>query len=72
MSTVREEWGLSCPKCGSDERLEVELTTMAKLTPDGTDPIGDQLWDETSYTRCDACGHDGKLARFHLDDEMQK
>ncbi len=68
MSTVREIWGLACPKCGSDERLQVELTTMADLTPDGTEPFGDQLWDGKSYTRCDACGHDGKLARFRCDE----
>ncbi len=33
MSTVREEWGLACQKCGSDAHLEVQLATMAKIIP---------------------------------------
>ncbi len=63
-STVREEWGLACPKCRRDDRLQVELTTMADLTAYGTEPFGDQQWDRRSHMRCDACGHSGKVARF--------
>ena len=35
--TVRSEWGLACPKCGSDARIEVELLCWASLSVDGTD-----------------------------------
>jgi hypothetical protein len=65
MSTVRETWGYACPNCKSDEHLQVELTTMANLMADGTDPVGDQEWDENSFMRCTNCNHDDKAARFY-------
>ena len=64
LPTVRDEWDLACPDCGSDEHLQVELTTMADLTPDGTTPFGDQEWDPTSYMRCENCGRDGHVRDF--------
>ena len=63
--TVREEWGLACPKCGSDDHLQVQLTTMADLTSYGTEPFGDHTWNENSHMRCFACGHNGKVAGFN-------
>jgi len=39
--SVREEWGVACTVCVSDECLQVELSTLADLTPDGTEPFGD-------------------------------
>jgi hypothetical protein len=72
MSTVRDEWGIACPKCKSDEHIEIECSIMVRLTQDGTDDEGgDRIWDETSYTRCDNCSHQGKLARFYVDDEVR-
>lgn len=67
MSTVREEWSLACPDCGCDDCLQIELTTMADLTPDGADPFGDQEWDHGSYMRCDNCGKDGHAIDFHVE-----
>ncbi len=65
MSTVREIWGYACPNCKSDEHLQVELTTMADLTADGTDPFGDQHWHGESYMQCKACDHSGIVNSFH-------
>jgi uncharacterized Zn finger protein len=65
MNTVRKEWGLACPNCGSDEHLEVELATMARLTPDGPEPpLREHYWDEGSYMRCEACGTIGYVKSF--------
>lgn len=67
--TVRDEWGLACPGCGSDEHLQVELSIMAKLTPDYTDTVSDDhIWDQTSYMRCENCGHDGHVSDFTIDE----
>lgn len=71
MSTVREEYDLICPQCGSDEHLAVELTTMADLTPEGTDPYGDQEWDHNSYMRCRNCGSDGAVCTFYVEEVSQ-
>ncbi len=70
MSTVREEYDLICPQCGSDEHLSVELTTMAYMTPEGTDPFGDQEWDHNCYMRCINCincGNDGTVCTFYFE-----
>jgi len=64
--TVRDEWNLECPSCHSDERLQVALTTMADLTPEGTDPWGDHEWDDKSFMRCAGCGHCGCVADFEI------
>lgn len=61
MATVKEEWGMACPECGRDDCLEVEISTMAKLTPDGT--TADEYpheWDRKSYCRCTACEWEGE------------
>lgn len=65
--TVRDEFGLACPSCGSDDRLRVRLTTMADLTPDGTDPFDDHEWDDKSFMSCRACGFHGVVAQFQID-----
>lgn len=68
MNTVRIEWGLACPKCQSDEHLQVQLVTMADLTPDGTEPGGDQEWTPRSFMRCAACGYEGRVSSFDVDE----
>ena len=66
--TVRDEWGIACPNCGCDDRLQVQLTTMADLTPDGTEPFGDQEWDDTSFMRCASCGTSRRVTDFYVED----
>ena len=55
-NTVREEWGMCCPKCGKDDKLSIKMTVWAELSPDGTEVSGDQEWDSDSG--CD-CSHNG-------------
>lgn len=66
-SSVRSEWGLSCPQCRSDAHLEVQLATLARLTAEGTCEFGDGLSDSDSYMRCDACGFDGWVSQFETE-----
>ena len=72
-TTVRAEWGLACPSCGSDEHIEIELACWALLSPDGTDTDaaseGNHYWDEHSACRCEACSATGTVESFQVTDE---
>lgn len=59
MATVREQWGMACPKCNCDDQLVVQVKTWATLSADGTEVEGDQEWNEDSCCSCDACGWTG-------------
>jgi hypothetical protein len=60
---VFEEWGMQCPECGEDNGLAVEVKVMARLSSDGTEPEGDQDWDDDSMCSCE-CGHTSKVEDF--------
>ena len=62
--TVRELFGLACPKCQDDACLSLVLTTWATLRADGTEPFGDHEWDEASPCVCKACDLSGVVADF--------
>ena len=65
MTTVREEWGMKCPKCNDDDfAVQTVIEAEAYLTPDGTDfdGDGDHEWDNESDIRCVSCGWEGKVA----------
>lgn len=64
MNTVLEYHGLACPKCGGDTNLNVEVQTIARLLPGGTDIVSDQEWTDKSHVICDECGHEGTVAKF--------
>ena len=64
MTSVRETFGLCCSNCGSDESLQVQVSTMADLSADGSEPTGDQEWQEDSFIHCRACGHTGTVKNF--------
>lgn len=57
-------FGLSCPKCGSEDRIDICIEVWARLTPDGTDadgPLnGGHEWDGSSVAVCD-CGWGGTV-----------
>lgn len=59
--SVRKEWGMECPECHEDNRLMVEVKVMAHLSHDGTDPDGDQIWDDESPCECRHCGWTGTV-----------
>jgi hypothetical protein len=60
--------GISCPKCGNEERFLITATIVADVTDDGADIAAhtDMDWDDTSHTRCPDCGMAGPLAEFSV------
>ena len=73
--TVREEWAMACPKCGSDEQIDVLASAYVRLTPDGSDADashdGEHAWSVCSATKCCACGHSGIAREFGYTGESQ-
>lgn len=65
--TVASEFDIRCPGCGSDEHMQVELKTLAHLTPDGTDPGPEHDWHNDSFIHCDNCDWEGKVAQCRAD-----
>ena len=64
MTTVREIFGIACPKCGSDDDLRVVIRVVAELSADGTKPFGDQEWDDESPCVCNGCEFAGYVGQF--------
>ena len=62
--TLRDAYDLACPKCGQADELNVEITCMAHVTPDSTDPYGDHEWGKASFCSCAQCGHTGTIENF--------
>ena len=61
---LRDVFNLGCPACGQANELVIMITTLARVTPDGSEPEGDHEWDYASYCRCPECGHDGAVVDF--------
>jgi hypothetical protein len=63
---------MSCPKCGSGERIDIAATVWVRLTPDGTDADlaadGGHFWEDDSAGRCVACDHQGTVRDFDPDE----
>ncbi len=66
MTSVKDEWGMECPNCHKDDRFKVEISVMAILCVDGTDPVGDQTWDEDSFCCCSHCDWNGTVDEAKL------
>lgn len=71
MSTVRETFGLACPKCRNDEHILIAATEFVRLVPDGTVSAGDQEWALDSTAHCSSCGHDGIVAEFEAQEDAE-
>lgn len=61
---VRDDQEFHCPKCQSDSKIEVAFAGLCRLTPDGSEDVGDHEYDEDSLAQCGACGHTGRLSTF--------
>ena len=69
MSTVRETFGLACPECRRDDKLEIWALTMVALTPDGSVEIdGCHEWSESHHCECRACGYQAQVERFRTEE----
>lgn len=71
--TVHDEWGIRCPKCDHDDKLDIIATVNVRLTADfETDADGSvnssQEWDRGSLIFCRECGHHGLVGEFTTDD----
>ena len=60
----------NCPKCGSQDKIDVVAQKWVRLTPDGSDADeshdGSDEYDGTSLAMCmeEGCGHSGLLSTF--------
>lgn len=66
--TVRDLFGLACPKCGDDDTLRLVITTWATLSAGGTEPFGDHEWDDGAICRCNGCKFVGVASDFAVFD----
>ena len=69
--TVRDLFGLACPKCGDDDNLRLVITTWATLSADGTEPFGDHEWDDDAICRCNGCKFAGVASDFAVFDSKE-
>jgi RecJ-like exonuclease len=64
---------MKCPKCGSEDHIEIFATVCVRLTHDGTDADaaadGNHYWDDDSSARCDACNCLGTVKAFQPNEE---
>ena len=65
---MANEFGMKCPKCGSEDELAISVQVWAHLVPGGTDADGDHEWDSKSPCRCIACGFEGDVEAFENGD----
>jgi Zn ribbon nucleic-acid-binding protein len=66
MSSVRETFGLACPKCGHDDELEVWAFTTVSITPHGSIEADHAIheWSGSHHCQCRACGHEATVGDF--------
>jgi hypothetical protein len=56
--------GMSCPKCGSEGPFAILCTALFHVSDEGTEDHGDVEWDDESFCRCKACGHQATVGDF--------
>jgi hypothetical protein len=60
--------GIRCPRCGDEDRIDIESTIWLRVCEDGTDADasfnGDHEYTPRSLTHCAACGHTARLSEF--------
>ena len=73
--SVKSIWQMACPKCGSDEHIDITALIVVRLTEDGTDadaPVHrDHEWDENSPAHCEKCGMHGVAGDFLAREDQQ-
>ena len=71
MSTLRELYGLACPKCVQSDALKIEITCFAYVSDQGSEELGSHEWDDNSCCICPDCDYVATVADFTLVDEVQ-
>lgn len=70
--SLRITYDLVCPRCVNDQRLIVEISTLAHLSTEGTEPFGDQYWGPSSACRCPQCDYHATVADFAAADPQHE
>ena len=70
--SLRTTYDLVCPRCADDRRLIVEISTLAHLSAEGTEPFGDQYWGPSSVCRCPQCDYHATIASFAAADPQHE
>jgi hypothetical protein len=58
--------GIACPQCGNDAMIYIEAKTLAVVTDDGAETLGDMEWDDGRFAECPECRHHGTVAEFRI------
>lgn len=66
MTTVREIFGLACPRCDQDDEIRISACVMVELTPNGSIETGDPFheWGPDHYCSCGFCGYEATVNEF--------
>lgn len=70
--SVRNEWQMQCPQCGSDEAIHISATQRVevRLCVGGTDSEGgDTEWEDDDAAWCTDCGFQGVVKDFQLKED---
>ena len=57
-------YGFRCPRCGSREPFNIEVTTTLTVYDDGGGDTENHEWDDDSFCQCIACGFVGAVSIF--------
>ena len=61
---------MRCPKCGNEDRLDIQATVWIRVCEDGTDADasrdGTHDYEPGNPAQCAACGHCGTVRQFEL------
>lgn len=56
--------GFKCPKCGHEDRFDIESTSIFTMTDDGEDSHFDVEWEDHSYCKCGSCDFASTVSHF--------
>jgi hypothetical protein len=60
----QNQHGAHCPECGTSDALSINTQTVHRLTPHGTEEVGDILWTEESTVQCATCPWHGVVSQL--------
>ena len=64
MANVNALEGMSCPQCGHEDSFRITITTVAVVSDDGVESMGDKEWDDSSSCSCSQCNHMATVLAF--------
>lgn len=69
MNDLRDEFGIACPECKAADTVLIEISCLASLTAEGSEPISHHEWGDGSLCICEKCGHRATVAEFSIADD---